>query len=48
MRGSNLGAAMNHVDDEEDINKVLKYFSYEHFYVVYCKFWAGPSTSLTF
>eukprot|EP00959_Pyramimonas_sp_CCMP1952_P087589 1832939-Pyramimonas_sp.AAC.1 len=24
---------------EEDINKVLKYFSYEHFYVIYCKFW---------
>jgi hypothetical protein len=20
-------------------NKVLKYFSYEHFYVIYCKFW---------
>ena len=27
------------VDVEEDINKVLKYFSYEHFYVIYCKFW---------
>ena len=27
------------VDEEEDINKVLRFFSYEHFYVVYCKFW---------
>ena len=25
------------LDEEEDINKILKYFSYEHFYVVYCK-----------
>ena len=24
---------------EQDINKVLDYFSYEHFYVLYCKFW---------
>jgi hypothetical protein len=27
------------VDDEEDINKVTKYLSYEHFYVLYCRFW---------
>ena len=39
LRRSNLVEAMNHVDEEEDINKVLKYFSYEHFYVIYCKFW---------
>uniref|UniRef100_A0A7S0NLH7 Uncharacterized protein n=1 Tax=Micromonas pusilla TaxID=38833 RepID=A0A7S0NLH7_MICPS len=39
MRRSNLLEAMTHVDEEEDINKVLKYFSYEHFYVIYCKFW---------
>ncbi|MBA0605263.1 hypothetical protein Godav_017855 [Gossypium davidsonii] len=37
-RGS-LVAAMQHADEEEDINKVLRYFSYEHFYVIYCKFW---------
>ncbi|KAK7278417.1 hypothetical protein RJT34_23445 [Clitoria ternatea] len=37
-RGS-LIDAMQHVDEEEDINKVLRYFSYEHFYVIYCKFW---------
>jgi len=24
---------------EEDINKVRAFFSYEHFYVIYCKFW---------
>eukprot|EP00916_Digyalum_oweni_P021708 GHVL01036008.1.p1 GENE.GHVL01036008.1~~GHVL01036008.1.p1 ORF type:complete len:255 (-),score=41.96 GHVL01036008.1:441-1142(-) len=27
------------LDLEEDINKVRNYFSYEHFYVLYCKFW---------
>lgn len=27
------------VDEEEDINKVTRYFSYEHFYVLYCRFW---------
>lgn len=25
------------LDEEEDINKVLDFFSYEHFYVIYCK-----------
>lgn len=39
IKRSNLVAALQQVDVEEDINKVLKYFSYEHFYVVYCKFW---------
>ncbi|GAQ79247.1 protein phosphatase 2 formerly 2A regulatory subunit B' [Klebsormidium nitens] len=39
LKRSNLLAAMQLVDVEEDINKVLKYFSYEHFYVIYCKFW---------
>jgi len=27
------------VDEEHDINAVHRYFSYEHFYVLYCKFW---------
>ncbi|XP_032229153.2 serine/threonine-protein phosphatase 2A regulatory subunit B'' subunit beta isoform X2 [Nematostella vectensis] len=27
------------LEEEEDINEVLEYFSYEHFYVIYCKFW---------
>ncbi|CCW69494.1 unnamed protein product [Phytomonas sp. Hart1] len=25
--------------DSKDVNQVLEYFSYEHFYVLYCKFW---------
>ncbi|XP_024359768.1 serine/threonine protein phosphatase 2A regulatory subunit B''alpha isoform X2 [Physcomitrium patens] len=39
IKRSNLIAALHQVDEEEEINKVLKYFSYEHFYVIYCKFW---------
>ncbi|XP_057423877.1 serine/threonine protein phosphatase 2A regulatory subunit B''beta-like [Lotus japonicus] len=39
LKRGNLIEAMLHVDEEEDINKVLRYFSYEHFYVIYCKFW---------
>lgn len=39
LRRSNLIAAFQHVDMEEDINLVNEYFSYEHFYVLYCKFW---------
>lgn len=38
VRKSNLFHACMHVDEETDINKVLDYFSYEHFYVIYCKF----------
>ena len=29
--------ALTMLDSEEDVNKILKYFSYEHFYVIYCK-----------
>ncbi|CAK9140604.1 unnamed protein product [Ilex paraguariensis] len=39
LKRGNLTAAMQHADEEEDINKVFRYFSYEHFYVIYCKFW---------
>lgn len=39
LKRGNLIAAMIHADEEDDINKVLRYFSYEHFYVIYCKFW---------
>lgn len=38
VRHSNLFNACMHVDEETDINKVVDYFSYEHFYVLYCKF----------
>jgi len=30
---------MKGVDEQPDINLVNDYFSYEHFYVIYCKFW---------
>ncbi|KAI4345817.1 hypothetical protein L6164_012909 [Bauhinia variegata] len=39
LKRGKLIAAMQHADEEDDINKVLRYFSYEHFYVIYCKFW---------
>jgi serine/threonine-protein phosphatase 2A regulatory subunit B'' len=39
IRRSNLLPAFHQVDEEEDINKVTRYFSYEHFYVLYCRFW---------
>ena len=39
VRRSALPAAVAQLDTEDDINKVLKFFSYEHFYVMYCKFW---------
>ncbi|GLT41276.1 hypothetical protein SLA2020_153510 [Shorea laevis] len=39
LKRGNLITAMQQADEEDDINKVLRYFSYEHFYVIYCKFW---------
>ncbi|KAJ8784316.1 hypothetical protein J1605_008321 [Eschrichtius robustus] len=27
------------LEDEADINQLTEFFSYEHFYVIYCKFW---------
>ena len=39
LRKSDLLEHMLLAEEEEDINRVLKYFSYEHFYVIYCKFW---------
>lgn len=27
------------IDEEDDINRERRYFSYEHFYVLYCRFW---------
>ncbi|KAL3140589.1 hypothetical protein ABBQ32_005162 [Trebouxia sp. C0010 RCD-2024] len=39
LKRGDLLHALTLLDEEEDINKVLKYFSYEHFYVIYCKFW---------
>ncbi len=31
--------AFDLADEEEDINLIFDFFSYEHFYVLYCKFW---------
>ncbi|GFR42212.1 hypothetical protein Agub_g3103 [Astrephomene gubernaculifera] len=39
FRGGELMDALYALDRENDINKILKFFSYEHFYVIYCKFW---------
>jgi len=36
---SELLAALKLVDTDDDINKETQFFSYEHFYVLYCKFW---------
>ena len=38
LRNSDLIEAFMHADEESDINRVYKFFSYEHFYVVYCHF----------
>jgi len=26
-------------DVQDDINRATRFFSYEHFYVLYCRFW---------
>jgi serine/threonine-protein phosphatase 2A regulatory subunit B'' len=41
VKRGNLAQAMSQLDREEDINKVLRFFSYEHFYVMYCKVWCS-------
>ncbi|XP_065296035.1 platelet binding protein GspB isoform X4 [Dermacentor albipictus] len=39
LRKSNFLQVLSLLEDEEDINQITEYFSYEHFYVIYCKFW---------
>lgn len=39
FKNSNLTEIFWQVAREEDINKIRQYFSYEHFYVLYCRFW---------
>jgi serine/threonine-protein phosphatase 2A regulatory subunit B'' len=39
FRKSNLLTVFKKVCEEPDINKIREYFSYEHFYVLYCIFW---------
>lgn len=38
LKHSNLFQEFMHVDEETDINLIREYFSYEHFYVLYCRF----------
>ncbi|CAK5081904.1 unnamed protein product [Meloidogyne enterolobii] len=39
LRRSNFLQTFRMLDDITDINRITDYFSYEHFYVTYCKFW---------
>lgn len=45
---SNIIKVFNDVCSEPDINKIREYFSYEHFYVLYCKFWELDSNEHDF
>ncbi|XP_061896907.1 serine/threonine-protein phosphatase 2A regulatory subunit B'' subunit alpha-like isoform X2 [Entelurus aequoreus] len=39
LRRSNFLETLALLEEEDDINQIPDYFSYEHFYVIYCKFW---------
>ena len=39
LRKSNFLNVLELLEHENDINQITDYFSYEHFYVIYCKFW---------
>lgn len=39
LKRSNFFDVCLSLDEEEDINKIRDFFSYEHFYVLYCRFW---------
>ncbi|CAH2246355.1 serine threonine- phosphatase 2A regulatory subunit B subunit alpha isoform X1 [Pelobates cultripes] len=39
LRRSNFLQTLALLEEEDDVNQVTDYFSYEHFYVIYCKFW---------
>ncbi|NXJ02016.1 P2R3B phosphatase, partial [Psophia crepitans] len=39
LRKSNFLQNVALLEEEPDINQLTEYFSYEHFYVIYCKFW---------
>ena len=39
FKKSNILPIFRKVCEEPDINKIRDYFSYEHFYVIYCIFW---------
>uniref|UniRef100_A0A3B3RI12 Protein phosphatase 2 regulatory subunit B''beta n=1 Tax=Paramormyrops kingsleyae TaxID=1676925 RepID=A0A3B3RI12_9TELE len=39
LRRSNFLENVALLEEETDVNQLTDYFSYEHFYVIYCKFW---------
>ncbi|XP_059488250.1 uncharacterized protein LOC132204029 isoform X3 [Neocloeon triangulifer] len=39
IKKSHLLQAVRQLEATSDINQVTQFFSYEHFYVIYCKFW---------
>ncbi len=39
LKRSNFLSVLESLEFEDDINLIKDYFSYEHFYVIYCKFW---------
>ncbi|XP_052216086.1 serine/threonine-protein phosphatase 2A regulatory subunit B'' subunit beta-like isoform X2 [Dreissena polymorpha] len=39
LRKSNFLRVLQVLEEEDDINQINDFFSYEHFYVIYCKFW---------
>ncbi|XP_061735713.1 serine/threonine-protein phosphatase 2A regulatory subunit B'' subunit beta isoform X2 [Nerophis ophidion] len=39
LRKSNFLQNVALLGQEEDVNQLTEFFSYEHFYVIYCKFW---------
>uniref|UniRef100_W5KG42 Protein phosphatase 2 regulatory subunit B''alpha n=1 Tax=Astyanax mexicanus TaxID=7994 RepID=W5KG42_ASTMX len=39
LRRNNFLQTLALLEEEDDINQITDYFSYEHFYVIYCKFW---------
>jgi serine/threonine-protein phosphatase 2A regulatory subunit B'' len=39
LRNSNFLQSLEMLSYEDDINRFTDFFSYEHFYVIYCKFW---------
>ena len=39
FRRTEFTLVIDSLDALEDINNEQKFFSYEHFYVIYCKFW---------
>lgn len=39
LKRSNFLSILENLESEDDINLIRDYFSYEHFYVIYCKFW---------